>query len=48
MISLATVKTFLGITDTTYDASITAMIPIAEAKYREIAEIGRASSRECV
>lgn len=36
MISLATVKTFLGISDTTYDAAITAMIPIAEAKYREI------------
>ena len=38
MISLATVKTFLGLTgDATYDASITAMIPIAEATYREIA-----------
>jgi len=37
MISLETVKTFLGLTDSTYDAQITAMIPIAEAKYREIA-----------
>ena len=37
MISLATVKVFLGLTDGTYDAEITAMIPIAEAKYREIA-----------
>ena len=37
MITLAQVKTYLGITANTYDALITAMIPIAEAKYREIA-----------
>ena len=37
MISLATVKTALGLTDSTYDAKITATIPQAEAKYREIA-----------
>lgn len=40
MISLATVKTFLGLNVTTYDAQITALIPIAEAKYREIAGFG--------
>jgi len=34
------VKTFLGLTDTTYDAQITAMIPVAEAKYREVAAYG--------
>lgn len=37
MISLTTVKTYLGLSDTTYDAKITAIIPAAEAKYREIA-----------
>ena len=37
MISLATVKTALGIENTDNDAKITATIPQAEAKYREVA-----------
>ena len=37
IITLARVKTELGITNGTYDAQITALIPTAEAKYRQIA-----------
>ncbi len=37
MISQAQVKIELGITSTTYDSAITAKIPQAEAKYREVA-----------
>jgi hypothetical protein len=36
LITLATVKTQLGISDTTYDASITAMIPIVSNDVRRI------------
>jgi hypothetical protein len=36
LITLATVKTFLGITDTDSDASITAMIPIVSSDIRRI------------
>ena len=36
LITLATVKTQLGISDTTYDADITAMIPIVSADIRRI------------
>ena len=36
LISLATVKTQLGLTDTTYDARITAMLPIVSSDVRRI------------
>ena len=36
IITLAQVKTFLGISNTTYDAQITAMIPYVEAKVKQI------------
>ena len=36
LMSLATVKVYLGLTDTTYDASITAMLPIVSADVRRI------------
>jgi len=36
MITLEQVKTYLGISDTTHDTAITAMIPITEAKVQQI------------
>ena len=36
LLSLATVKTQLGITDTTYDTSITAMLPLVSTDVRQI------------
>ena len=36
LMALDTVKTYLGLTDTTYDAQITAMLPIVSADVRRI------------